>query len=244
MNHAKASIRWKKALVSEVLAGKRASEVAAAGGVDAATLEHWTREFRRHGLRGLGYEFAPGEIPTLEELRAIAQRGFPVELCRGARSAAGFFAARFYGRNDIIHVHGAGVPEVDLIDIDAERMRVMSQVYPAHWNYVTGDAWEAAARYRDAGRVFDMVICDCTAEMAASVLTDRLALFQAITGKVLLVYGNKEMFARLGAADTAASLGSALSARNARPVKVRQLAWRSSTHGGTYWVALDTIAGQ
>lgn len=192
------------------------------------------KAFLRAGRRSLGHEFGPGEIPTLEEIEDIAQRGFPSEHLQ-VQSAAAFFAARFYGKNDVIHLCIAGVPYVHCVDTDTVRLEIMRKVYPEKWSYDVGDAYALARRFREEGRIFDVTIADCPNQMALRVLFADFENFIGITRQHLFCYFNREMFNELGIQPTAESLGRRLSDRWQAAIVVEQLALRSSAYGGTYW---------
>lgn len=194
--------------------------------------------FLRAGRRSLGSEFAPGEIPTLEEIEDIAQRGFPAECLEGAQSVVAFFAARFYGRNDVIHLAKAGIPSVHCVDIDAERLDVMATIYPSGWTYEAGDAYALAQRYYKEKRTFDVAICDCTHLMALRVLLIDFPVFSLLCERFLLCYINREMFDRLEIEFTARALSDRMSRWWKTDIEVPLLSPRSSAYGGTCWAVI------
>jgi hypothetical protein len=228
--------------VLRVLGGEPAERVAEDLGVAQEQVATWERDFVRAGRRAISIDFDSLEAPTLDALLTVAQKGFPYHVLRDAQSCAGLFAARFYGKNDIIHLYRANVPEVELVDIDRPRIEIMQQMYPSRWTYVVADVFELVESYRRERRSFDVTICDCTTELASSILTDQLDDFLGITRQYLLVYGNEEMFSAWGASADPASLSGALSARHGSPVEVVDMPRRSSSRGGTYWVVVNASA--
>jgi len=66
--------------------------------------------------------------PTREDVwnARSARTAFPIPLVEGARTAASFFSAAFYGRNDVVYLDEVGVPHIMLVDIKAEQLAAMA----------------------------------------------------------------------------------------------------------------------
>jgi hypothetical protein len=230
--------RRKAALVEEVLRGEAAPAVAARAGIDAALLAEWIEAYRDAGRSALRYRLDEDEAPTLDLLAISAQRAFPLRLLHGCQSVLSFFCAQFYGKNDIIHVYNAGVPEVTLVDLDEAKLAVMKSLYPAGWNTRVGDAFSVAEELRSAGRRFDVVICDPYTQMAKTVAWDHLALFRALARKYWFVLYTQEMFDELGVAPGSPDLAARLAQKAGCPVEIEGVYRRSSHKGGIYWCVI------
>ncbi len=225
--------------VLRALRGEDQEKIARDLNVSSNDIEGWEKKFVRGGKRALSVDFDGDWAPTLDGLMSTAQRGFPHSVLSDAESCAGLFAARFYGKNDIIHVLCAGVPDVHVVDIDGPRIEAMQSIYPKRWTYVVADVFELVPTYAADKIQFDVVICDCYQGMAKSVLRERFADFEAITRNTLLVYGNKPMIEEIGADVDADALSQVLTEYHQRPIRVAGLTTRSSAHGGTYWINID-----
>jgi len=231
--------RKKSDAVLRVLRGEHAEQVATDLGVSSSDITSWEKRFMRAGKRALSIDFDGDWVPTLDGLISMAQRGFPQHVLADVDSCAGLFAARFYGKNDVIHVLLAGLPDVHVVDIDAPRIKAMQSIYPKRWTYIVADVFELVQTYISENKRFDVVICDCYQGMAKSVILERFSEFEAITNHNLLVYSNKPMIEEIGAPPDAEALSEVLSKYHQRPIRVAGLTKRSSAHGGTYWINID-----
>lgn len=91
-------------------------------------------------------------------IRARADESFPVEVLDGCESALLMFAGGFHGANDGVHVADAGIADVTCVDVRAEGLNVMADLYPDTWEFVVAEAFEYAAAAR---RRWDLVVVDC-----------------------------------------------------------------------------------
>lgn len=91
---------------------------------------------------------------------SIALDAGPYPSMRLPRGGTGLclFAAAFLGAQDAIHMARAGM-ELDLVDVDGDRMREMAPLYPLARRHVQ-DAWEFAEQAHDLGYVWDAVSVD------------------------------------------------------------------------------------
>jgi hypothetical protein len=116
----------------------------------------------------------PAGDVTLDELRHRAAP-YPAEIPRGRESALVLFGAAFLGVNDAIHMAGAGMTAVTVVDTDAERLETMRRLYPDEWDFHAVDAFAFVEAQRDAGTRYDVVSADpftglmqrCRAELPA-----------------------------------------------------------------------------
>lgn len=90
-----------------------------------------------------------------DELGALAGEVFPHHVLDGARSVLLMFCAGFYGRNDGYWVWESGIDDVTGVDVDWERLEVMSNLYPDSWEFIKADCFEY-----QPGRKFDVVVVD------------------------------------------------------------------------------------
>jgi hypothetical protein len=98
---------------------------------------------------------------TLAEVRAgSSARVFPVDVLDGCSTALVLFAAAFNGRNDAVHVAGAGL-HATCVDVDEDRLAEMEGIYPAAWEFRVRDAFAFARAWRTGGRRWDVVTVDC-----------------------------------------------------------------------------------
>jgi hypothetical protein len=227
--------RRKAALVEEVLRGEPVAAVAARAGVEGALIDEWVQAYRDAGRGALRHRLDEDEAPTLDLLALNAQRAFPLRLLHGCDSVLAFFCAQFYGKNDIIHVYNAGVPEVTLVDLDEAKLGVMKALYPATWTMRVGDAFAVAEEYRAQGRRFDAVICDPYTQMAKTVAWDHLRLFHAVARKYWFVLYTQQMFDELGIEPGSPHLAARLADKAGGPVDIQGVYRRSSHKGGIYW---------
>lgn len=96
---------------------------------------------------------------TLHDVRAEAGHSYPLESLVGCETALMLYAAGFYGRQDCIFVADAGL-RATCVDLDAERLETMKQLYPDSWEFVTMDALAYACTWRAAHRKWDVVSVD------------------------------------------------------------------------------------
>jgi hypothetical protein len=80
---------------------------------------------------------------TLEQVRAGASERLYPRHVLGGRTALVLFAAAFHGQQDAVWMAEAGLTAT-CVDVDAEKLGEMEQVYPSDWDYVYGDAFAFA----------------------------------------------------------------------------------------------------
>ena len=97
-------------------------------GVPAGIADSLRQVFKEGALRGLRWTDDIGEIPDIEVTRTYAKGGtpFPSDAIKGKRNVLCLFCARFYGRNDVIHVHDAAPEHGTLVDKDADSIEAMT----------------------------------------------------------------------------------------------------------------------
>lgn len=235
------SPRVKLEAVERVLQGDSIESVATALGIDPEHLGRWHTAFMRAGKAALRYTGDPGEVPSLRDIQQTAQKAFPTRILNGCRSAASFFVAQFYGKNDVIHIYNAGIAQVTLVDLDVEKLGVMRDIYPDDWEVLCEDAFAAARRFREGQRTFDVVTCDAySGGDAETVAWTGYPLWESLAGKYLLLMYSASMLEQLHAAPEPASVAEALNRRLDRVVRVVDLIKRSSHAGGIYWCVIDT----
>jgi hypothetical protein len=76
---------------------------------------------------------------TLAEIQGGAAPSiYPRAVLEGCETALVLFAAAFHGQQDAVWMAGAGLTAT-CVDVDAEKLGEMEQVYPADWEYAYGD---------------------------------------------------------------------------------------------------------
>lgn len=108
---------------------------------------------------------------------------FPRDLLAGAKTAASFFSAAFFGRNDVIYLDDIGVPDIIICDLNAEHLDHMRTIYPSVSAAYAEDCFEVATRLGAEGRTFDVVISDPYTPTIWPVLTGHHEKFAAIPGR-------------------------------------------------------------
>ncbi len=125
-------------------------------------------------------------LPTRDEIwnGRSARNAFPVALVADAGTAASFFSAAFYGRNDVTYLDHLKIPDIVLVDIDQDKLATMAKIYPTVTETFAEDAFEVAARLRDRGRVFDVVLCDPYDGLSWPVLGPHFDRFAALARRL------------------------------------------------------------
>ncbi len=180
-------------------------------------------------------------LPSLEELAAGAPpKLFPVDLLQGGRSAVSFFSAAFYGRNDVIHLHRAGIREIALNDVDAAKLGYMQSIYPACNELLVGDAVATAQQLAIERRVFDIVVCDPFTSLTGRMITDLFGVFRSLAVRWYIFGLTGDDIAAIGGEPTREALGDALSLRHGEQVPVAALVLRNllPSQRGVYWGAV------
>lgn len=121
--------------------------------------------------------------PTLEHV-AMEARPYPAHLLDGCRTGLVLFAAAFLGHNDAIHMAEAGLTCM-CVDVDADRVAEMRELYPASWSFLVADAWEWAATARDEDLLWDVVSADTFTGSAMERSLRSLDLWCSLARKVV-----------------------------------------------------------
>jgi hypothetical protein len=103
-------------------------------------------------------------VLTLEQVRkGAAPAIYPRQALVGCADALVLFAAAFHGQQDAVWIAEAGMTAT-CVDIDADKLSEMSDAYPTHWDFVTGDVFEFALRTE---KWWDVVSIDCPSNLFA-----------------------------------------------------------------------------
>ncbi len=175
-------------------------------------------------------------LPTLAELAAGAPPAlFPVDLLRGAQSAIAFYSAAFYGHNDVIHLHRAGVQAIALNDIDEKKLAYMRSIYPTCTELLVGDAAATAQRLLEQKRAFDIVVCDPFTNVTPLMVTDLFPVFRGLATRWYIFGISGDAIAQIGGAPTPTELAAALSSLHREEISVAALVLRNTDYNGVYW---------
>lgn len=168
---------------------------------------------------------------------------FPTDLLVGAESAIAFYGAGFLGRNDVIHLWNARLPDVAVIDTDEGKLMEMARLYERPtWLWRPVDAVETAREWAASGVKVDIVTVDpWTAGTRESLY--RLPLWLSLTKRALVIGVCADWFAGL-------HLDATLEAFNGwregthwngepTPPAATRLVKRSDYRGGTYWAVFE-----
>jgi hypothetical protein len=227
----------KLAAVERLMKGESAEEIARSLGATTERLELWHKTFVNAGKRALRYTMEDDEWPELDDIDASAQRAFPMRMMHEFQSVACFYVAQFFGKNDVIHVYKSGIPEVVLVDLDQQKLDHMTKIYPPNWELHHGDAIQVARRFADAGRQFDLVVCDPYSGMVQDILKDNLQPFRSIAKKCIMHFMSVEEMTRLADSTDFDKLAAAY--RKLDPTaRLVELIKRSSHRGGVYWAVI------
>jgi hypothetical protein len=180
-------------------------------------------------------------LPTLQEIAVNAPPAlFPVDLLHGAHSAISFYSAAFYGRNDVIHLHRAGIREIALNDLDGEKLAYMRSLYPACNELFVDDAVATALRLAVEKRVFDIVVCDPFTSLTALMATGLFDVFRRLAARWYIFGLTGDDIATIGGEPTPEGLGRALRGLHGEAVSVAALVLRNPhpVQRGVYWGAV------
>jgi len=112
-------------------------------------------------------------------------RAFPHADIDGCHTALLLFGAGFHGWNDGWHVAHAGIHGT-VVDINAERLHEMRDLYPADWKFIQNDAFVAAQRAADMGGSFDLVSVDCFTNLSDTCFRE-IPLWTSIARRTVLI---------------------------------------------------------
>lgn len=180
-------------------------------------------------------------LPSLEEIAASAPPElFPVDLLQGARSAISFYSAAFYGHNDVIHLHRAGVKAIALNDVDEEKLAYMRSIYPACDELLIGDAVATAQLLAAEKRVFDIVVCDPFTNTTGLMVTDLFGVFRSLAARWYIFGITGDDIAMIGGEPTLPGLGRPLSRLHGEEIAVAALVLRNPnpSQKGVFWGAV------
>ena len=164
--------------------------------------------------------------------------GFPV-IPDYVHSAACFFCAAFYGKNDVAHVRDRGIKDVLLVDNNADKMKTMSGKYPGRWQYMVGDVYEVVKGLPDAR--YDLVICDQWTSQMVDVLGTHFVEFYRVAGSVMILGLTQEWYTRMSGDSsmvTAGAVQDLLESMHGRSFGSLFLVYRSALCGGCWWVSI------
>jgi hypothetical protein len=177
----------------------------------------------------------------LEMLLKIAnvENSYPRYVLSGAKNAAVFFCAAFWGRQDVVYFCDAGVKNVTLVDSDARKMALLKKIYPANWGYEVRDAFELVGELRERGRRYDVVSADCWAHDVKLILINDFGPFYDITGKYLVsTVSFNNFFKEYGIRPSEAALSDFMSAKHGVRIRVIELLERSGFDDRCYWAVM------
>lgn len=154
--------------------------------------------------------------PSLEHV-AMEARIYPDHLLEGCETGLCLFAAGFLGHNDAIHFALAGM-QTTCLDLDGQRIREMSRLYPAEWEFLVDDAFGFIEATEEQ---WDVVSADpWTVEFQK--VADRVGLLCARARKVV-------------------TIGTGMRTRVIPPSgwRVSERVERSRHRGGVYWTVIE-----
>lgn len=193
--------------------------------------------FKLGALLGLRWTDDPGEIPNLELLRSKIPAvlhlrryaddprrfPFPCNAAKGKRNVLAMFCARFYGLMDVIHIHDICPDTVTLVDLDAECLEAMQQIYPRDWTYVHADYKDFLRKAEERGLNYDLIVADPWRSQCVEVAFDMLPRIMRRCTGLFIVHYVPETFEELGVApDDLDGLSRALSHRTGVDVLVTE----------------------
>jgi len=166
---------------------------------------------------------------------------FPTDLLPGIDSALALFGAGFLGRNDVVHLWAAGVPNVVVVDTDEGKIEEMARLYerPA-WTWLVDDAYKVALEWGD-GPLVDLVVVDPWTGGIAKALNS-LELWLRLAHRFLVIGVCRDWFDAYHVAPTLDGFNKWLARqywRGAAPPPASRLVPRSDYRGGTFWLIFE-----
>ena len=239
MKKEEATSKQKREAVERILSGSLPDAEAQELGISTERMEKLVNHYVKAGKRGLRYTRDPGEKPRLADVEFMRQNGFPAALFTDCDTAACFFCAEFFGKTELVHLSLLGLPEVTMVDIDSDKLEHMAKIYPDSWEIFHCDAFEAAQRFREESRTFDLVTCD--AYESERVAFDCFEEFASLATRFLVMNFRQRMFEELGVTGHEPEPSEVHRGMQARgiDVNVMSLHKRSSHDGGIYWVVFQ-----
>lgn len=178
---------------------------------------------------------------SLEDIwrRRSAADAFPSTLLTSITDAACFFCAAFYGANDVIYLHRAGVRDLVLVDTDAHKLAAMAALYPGVQKTFADNAFVVAERMRSEGTQFDLVVTDPFTSLTARTIGPEFSSFASITRKMWVAGICGKDLAALDVRPETDSIQRWLDSSGRDAFAATWLGVRNPTHAdGVYWLAL------
>lgn len=179
----------------------------------------------------------PGEIPTVEIIRAQRPLDFPINAIKQKRNALCMFCAQFYGRSDISYIHDVCPDRMTLVDNNAALLEEMKLIYPTDWNFHCADYKDFLAKTTENGNTYDLVICDTWAWIAREVAWDQLPNLMNICSGTLILNYFGTMLSEIGVPpEDLVSLSEMVSKKTGTDVLFKEMLRRGS---GVYWAVIE-----
>ena len=192
--------------------------------------------FKTGALDRLWWTEEPGEVPTIEIIRAQRPISFPTDAIKDKRNALCLFCARFYGRSDVIHVYDIRPDHMTLVDNDAQSIDDMKLIYPSDWSYVKNDYREFLRQAAESKASYDLIVCDYFPWIAREVVWDNLSAIMDICSDMLIANYFGEMLNELGVgADDLQGLSNAVAKKTGVDIVFRQMMARGPD---VYWAVM------
>ncbi len=120
---------------------------------------------------------------SYEQISRNAQP-YPAHALPAGGSALALFSAGFHGWNDVIHMARKNM-QIDCVDVDADRLWEMTELYPQPIHFHVEDAWEFASEAAAEGREWDVVSVDPFMGDAAEKAWDTIWLWSSLAKKLV-----------------------------------------------------------
>ena len=225
--------------VQEVFAGAKVEDVAKKFDIEQKYIVKWCTAAERAAKNTLRFTSEKWERPSLRDVSMAAQKAFPTQELHCINSAVCFFVAQFFGKNDVYHVYHSGVPNVTLVDFDEERLNHMKSIYPDHWTYLLGDAFEIADKLKLEGKKYDLVISDPFSEGIRPIYVAQYFPFIDLASKRLIHIAQHSMLEDASCGQESVDIKNAI--LNKWPELDLLEVYKRSTHdGGTFWSVFNT----
>jgi len=180
------------------------------------------------------------KVPTLKDLSLIAQnkKKFPSYIFENSKSGICFFAAAFFGKNDVIYLYEYGIKDVCLVDLDEARLNIMKLIYPKTWSIEVADAFKHA---KNVNRLYDLVLCDPWTGGINKVFFDNFDSFINITNKYFISFATiDDLFTKNSIKFNKESLSNFLTDYHNRSIKVKEIIETGgSLHGGSLYIIIE-----
>ncbi len=121
--------------------------------------------------------------PTFDEINRKAQP-YPANLLPQGGTALSLFSAAFFGHNDVVHMVRKEM-QLTCVDVDADKLWSMAQIYPKRTEWHVEDAWEFALDALAEGRKWDVVSVDPFMGDAAQKAWDCVHLWSTLATELV-----------------------------------------------------------